>query len=354
MAEEIERNEVLTVEYTQPKFWHRIMANFVDFALFLFLFIGLFIGTRSIVQATPSYKAMEQKENNIQIQSGLYVYFPARERNYDIIYYLDSTVNVYGSEWEGVGSDGGEPSGKIGRSIKAINTFIEYCSDESHASANAYQTLVEHYDSFRLEEKYNNVSYFVKDVSDKVVPNPTLADVAENRKLYYENIYKPMIEKYCIPFLEANVTEYAKLLRNDFNLLVFLEIPVSYILSVFHVYFIPPLFFKRGRKTLGKALYHIGLVDSRILSPTLGRFTVRFLILLFLEYVLSLASFGIPFIISFSMMVFSKRKQGFPDYMLKLQEVDTSKANIYMDYVEAQLKNEMHGPAIDFKMEKPL
>ena len=54
------------------------------------------------------------------------------------------------------------------------------------------------------------------------------------------------------------------------------------------------------------------------------------------------------------MMVFSKNRQGFPDYMLRLREIDTSKANIYMDYVEATLKNELHGQAIDFKMEKPL
>lgn len=350
--EELEKNEVMTVEYSQPKFWHRIMANFVDFGLFVFSFIGFFFGARTIVQVTPDYKAMEQRENQIQVDSGLYVYFDSRGRNYDIIYYLDATVQVYGSEWDGVGEGGSAPSGKIGRTVKAINTFITYC--ETNASPATYQELVNYYDSFRLEKTYNNINYFIKDSDDKVVPNPTLADVAENRKLYYSEVYKPFIEKYAIPFLEANVKEYAALLRTDFNLLVFLEIPVSYALAIFHVYFIPPLFFKRGRKTLGKALYHIGLVDSRILSPTLKRFTVRFLILLFLEYMLSLVSFGIPFIISFSMMVFSKRKQGFPDYMLKLQEVDTSKANIYMDYVEAQLKNEMHGPAIDFQMKKPL
>ena len=54
------------------------------------------------------------------------------------------------------------------------------------------------------------------------------------------------------------------------------------------------------------------------------------------------------------MMVFSKNKQSFPDYMMKLYVVDTSKANIYMDYVEAQLKNELHGEAVDFQMERPL
>ena len=53
---EHENNEVLRVEYTKPKFWHRCMANFVDFFIMLLTFLGLFIGTRAIVQATPSYK----------------------------------------------------------------------------------------------------------------------------------------------------------------------------------------------------------------------------------------------------------------------------------------------------------
>ena len=143
-------------------------------------------------------------------------------------------------------------------------------------------------------------------------------------------------------------------LLTKFNYLVFIELPISYTLAAFLVYFVPPLFFRRGRKTLGKALYHIGLIDTRVLSPSLGRFTIRFLIFFFGELVLSLFSFGIPYIISFSIMAFSKDKQGFPDYMLHLYEIDTSQANIYMDYVEAQLKNELHGDAIDFKMEKPL
>ena len=54
------------------------------------------------------------------------------------------------------------------------------------------------------------------------------------------------------------------------------------------------------------------------------------------------------------MMAFSKNRQGFPDYILKLQEIDTSKNNIYMNYTDAQLKNGVHGKAIDFEMIKPL
>ena len=61
------------------------------------------------------------------------------------------------------------------------------------------------------------------------------------------------------------------------------------------------------------------------------------------------ASFGLPYIVSFSIMVFSKKKQGFPDYMLGLQEIDTSKSKIYNSMEEIQLDQiTPHRKPVDF------
>ena len=352
---EVERNEIVSVNYTQPKFWHRVMANFVDFFIFIVLFIVLFIGARSIVNNFPTYKANEQKINDIQLASGLYVKNLGEDkRNVDIVYFLDTYIAVYGNEFDGVSAEGGEPEGKIGKIVKAINQMIDYCSDESVTSKERYEELVSYYDDMRLDTVTSDgIHYFIKD-GDKIIPNETLAGSADKRSLYYKNVYVPVVEKRFLPFLTSNVTQYRNAYRVEFNFLIFLELPASYILGAILTYYVPPLFFKRGRKTLGKALYHIGLVDDRVLSPTIWRFSARFLILLFAELILSLFTLGIPYIISFSLMAFSKNRQGFPDYMLHLYEIDTSKANIYMDYVEAELKNELHGEAIDFRMKKPL
>ena len=352
---EIQNNEVVSINYTQPKFWHRVMANFIDFFLFILFFFVFFVSTRSIVLLTPPYKQAEQTITEVRLDSGLYVKDVADNDNLvDIIYHINKYCQVYGNEFNGKGEDGGEPTGKNGKAVHAINKFIEYCSNPDVSSHERYLELVDYYDSMRLEAKTSDgIHFFIKD-GDNIVPNETLAGNAEKRKLFYEEVYTPIIEKRCLPFLTSNVTKYREAYRLEFNFLMFMELPISYILSAILVYFIPALFFKRGRMTLGKAIYRIGLIDSRILSPSLGRFTLRFLIFLFGELVLSLFSLGIPYIISFSMMAFSKDKQGFPDYMLHLYEVDTSKSNIYMDYVEAELKNELHGEAIDFRMEKPL
>ena len=355
MSEEIERNEVVNINYSQPKFWHRVMANFIDFFLLLVFFFSFFISARSIALLTPKYKEAEQTISDTQLNSGLYVKdLSDNDKIVDVIYYIDKTTNLYGSEFNGEGEGGTAPLGKNGKAINAINKFINYCSNPDVTPTERYEELVIYYDEIRLDTLTSDgVHYYVKD-GDNIIVNETLASDAEKRKLYYENIYSPFIEKKCIPFLTSNVTAYREAYRVEYNFLVFLELPVAYALAGILVYFVPPLFFKRGRKTIGKAIYHIGLIDSRILSPSFGRFTARFAIFFFGELVLSMFSFGIPYIISFSMMAFSKDKQGFPDYMLHLYEVDTSKSNIYMDYVEAQLKNELHGEAIDFQMEKPL
>ena len=353
--QEIGTNEVVNINYSQPKFWHRVMANFIDFFLMIVFFLSFFIATRSIVLSTPKYQQAEQTIVDVQLSSGLYVRDVADDgKIVDIVYYIDKYTSLYGGEFDGVGYDGGAPAGKNGKAVYAINKFINYCSNPSVTSHERYNELIEYYDSIRLETVTSDgVHYYFKD-GDNIVINDTLASDAEKRKLYYTNIFSPVIEKKFLPFLTSNITAYREAYRTEFNFLVFLEIPIAYSLAGILVYFVPPLFFKRGRKTIGKAIYHIGLIDSRVLSPTLGRFSARFAIFFFGELILSLFSFVIPYIISFSIMAFSKDKQGFPDYMLHLYEIDTSKANIYMDYVEAELKNELHGEAIDFRMEKPL
>ena len=356
VKEQTKEEEPLTIEYTRPRFLHRVLANLIDIFIMAVLSFSLFLGIRAIIQNVPYYKGVQNRIFEMQIESGLY--WKAYDKDgkgkiVSIVKYIDEYKEVYGNEFEGknLDNENEEPYGKIGWAVRSINTFISY--SEQKASPERYEELKAYYDSYRLEARVDGLPLYVKD-GDNIVLNTEVSNDATKRKEYYDKIYSPFLEDRCIPFLASNITEYRKLNRIDFNFLVFLEIPLAYSLAAFLTFFVPPLFFRRGRQTLGKALYHIGLIDSRILSPTFPRFLARFAIFFFGELVLSVFSFGIPYIISFSLMVFSKNKQGFPDYMLKLIEIDTSKANIYLNYVEAQLKNELHGEAVDFKMKEPL
>ena len=359
VKETTNEDDSLHIEYTRPKLLHRILANLIDIFIMAVLTFSLFLGVRGIVQATPYYKGVQSRISDIQLNCGLYrVAYDKDAKAYTltITKYIDEYRKdaPWHNEFDGVNLDdpSEEPRGKIGLATRAINTFISFC--ETNSSAERYQELVAYYDSYRLDARLDGKPLYVRDENNNIVLNNEVSSDAKNRSAYYELIYSPFIDDRCFPFLASNVPEYRKLTRIDFNFLVFLEIPVAYGLAGFLTFFVPPLFFRRGRQTLGKALYRIGLIDSRILSPTFPRFLARFAIFFFGELVLSLFTFGIPYIISTSLMIFSKNKQGFPDYMLGLIEVDTSKANIYLNYIEAQLKNELHGEAVDFKMKKPL
>ena len=157
----------------------------------------------------------------------------------------------------------------------------------------------------------------------------------------------------CGGYLTTLFPEYYSATKLTSNLLFFLEIPVAFALSAILTYLVPPLIFRRGRKTIGKLIYRVGLVDSQCLSPSLPRFLARFGIFFVLELALSFVTFGIPFIISFTMMAFSKRKQGFPDYMLGLTEISTVKHDIYFNKYEASiLQIQERKSGISFHMKK--
>ena len=123
---------------------------------------------------------------------------------------------------------------------------------------------------------------------------------------------------------------------NKLTISVFaIEMPISYALAGFIVYFIPTLIFKRGRKTIGKLVYKIGVVDKRFLNISWKKNLARFAIFYFAIYLLSMVTLAIPVIITFTMKVFTKNKQSFTDYMLGLMEVDTQNKKIYNSYEEA-------------------
>ena len=92
-------------------------------------------------------------------------------------------------------------------------------------------------------------------------------------------------------------------------------------------------------------------MDSRYLSLTFPRFLARFAIFYFGVLVLSFFTFGVPMIISFTMMAFTKKKQGFADFMLNCVEVDNNLENIYFNKYEVTImKSEERKKAIDFRI----
>ena len=305
----------ISITYKRPKFYRRIFANLIDILLFALTFFGLFLGCRGIVISSEQYQSNQTQLIQIKKDSGIFINDKDGSLR-DIITVLNQ-------------NDSYSSSKKKIEARYGIDKFLSYT--DTVCDAETAVEIRKSYDEFRLEQVVDNKPCFVL-VDDQIKETGDADDLH-----YYKNVYAEYIDKYCQGYLIKSVPHYYDLTKYLSTVLILGEITPSYLLAGIIIYLIPPIFFRRGKMTIGKALYHIGLLNNKILNPSFKTYFFRFLIFYFGELILSLFTFGLPYIISFSMMVFSKKKQGFPDYMLDLQEVDTSKDKIFNTIEEVKL-----------------
>lgn len=350
----VEKAEVLNVEYERPKFVHRVLANFIDVLVFIFLLISTFIIARLSVTSTSMYKNNYYAIQKANLESGLYV--NATQGDDIIEYKSGDEVKLVTSYM--LSKNNLTYKDICNRSEKIISKFFIYL--ENVSSAEISKQASDLYDERRLAltgDVEGHEHYFEKDENGKVYRPTDSNDMPYYPyKSYFNKMYRPFIDDTLIDDYFAKYTPgYKGHLKNEAYYLLLLEMPISFVSATFLTYFIPPLFFRRGRKTLGKALYHIGLVDSRVLNVKFPRFLARFTIFFFAEMVLSIFTFGIPFFFSFTMMLTTKNKQGFPDYLLGINEIDTSKRKIYYDKYEILAdRAKQNKKAVDFRLPKSL
>ena len=318
------------IKYQKAKFSRRLFANLIDFLIFGFVGVLLFLGIRTIYQSTPAYLEKQDQLTAMRIESGLYV--EENERVQSVVSWIDDKI-----EWSAATK---EETAK-----EVIEDFIVYASEK--AGSGVAKEIQSDFDDYRLEKIFGGKPYFIK-INGEIIPNQ---DCSASHAQYLENIYSPYIQERCEGFLSTRFVKYVDITLYIARILVFVEIPIAYCASGILTYYLPTLIFRKGRKTFGKALYRIGTVDSRILNPTWKRSLARFAICYFGVLVLSLFTFAIPAIISTTMLGFSKKKQGFADYLLDLQEIDTTNTTIFDTYEEAEVSLlDNHASPVDFEM----
>jgi len=326
----------IEISYQKPYFHRRVFANLIDIILFVFVFFGLFLGLRYAVTSSSAYQEKETSLLRMMGDSGLYVVND--DKATDIVSYLRDEDNNFS------GSD------KKKRAVQTIDGFIDYLG--VIAGEEAAKTVQTSYDAYRLDEglTYEEVMYFV--LEDGIIVENSLCEA--NDETYFTEAYSPYIDDCLQGYLVTLTPGYSDIVGYESTMLIFAELLPSYLIAGILIYLVPPLCNPRGHMTLGKMLYKIGLADKRLLSLSFGRFLARFSIFFFAELLLSVVTFGIPYLISFSVMAFSKDKQGFPDYMLGIYEVDLSHAKLYKSYEEIKLEGATDAKApIDFHMIKP-
>ncbi|MCI2067964.1 MAG: RDD family protein [Bacilli bacterium] len=329
----MEEEGSIKVEYQRARFHRRVFAQLMDFLLFALVFIALFIGVRQIAYSTPGYQTTEQRLKKTKLDSGLFI-------EKDGIITLVTTYYSNNKDLAG--------STLKNYYTSAIDTFLSYMSLTSPEASSDSKKV---FDNYRLSTSltYKDISYFVKDTNGDIKENP-LCTASE--KEYAEKAYAPFIDNQAQSLLIEFAPFYQRDTKYFSDLVFFIEVPIAFILGAILIYYIPPLFFKRGRKTLGKLAFHIARLGPDGYSLKLGRFTGEAALFIFAVFFLSLFTYGAPVLISLTLMAFSKKKQDFPDFMLNIQEVSDESNKIFFSPEEIIEEgfSDVKKP-VDFKME---
>lgn len=317
------------IEYYRPKFTRKLAASFMDAFIFSLLSLLFVVISKAIGDVTPTYKQNSSELDTIKLDSGLFLEDnDGLVRDIVTIYNLDTETNSSVVEKEVVNS---------------INNFFTYV--DNNLSQELYESMIKEFDELRLDQKLiysyegNTYKLFIQK-DGKVVKNNEVVVPSKS----YISFYKNYIDNYALGYFHSKIDRVVTL-EKYFSYVMAIEVIVGVLVGSIINYYVFPLIFRRNRYTLGRLTYKIGLVNKDVLHVSFGQFTLRFLIIFFLEIALSFVTFGIPIIFSFTMSLVTKKKQYFHDYLLGIEEVDLQDNQVYYskDEVNAPVsKDDIH------------
>lgn len=302
------------IELTKAKFSSRIFSFGADLVCMAVTSLLMVIGMQYLVSNSSGYREITNTLDTIQMQSHLY----ARDGGEVVI--VTKAYDAPEKEEE----------------YKELNAVFdqrlkEFYADPAFFDQTNPESGMHLYDIQRIPEGQTHTDLFVKDEHGVVVESLT----ASYKDLY--KFYANAINQDAVAHLMKN-DAYMNANRSVTYIFVFIELLIPIAVAVLIFEFIIPAFDKHGKRTLGKRIFKLGVVDSRGLSPKFGRFVCRFLLFAFAELALSVVSFLIPIIISFSMVAFGKGGQSFHDYVCATYVVDASQDFIHKDEKEYEDK----------------
>ena len=303
MAEN-ENNTVL--EYSKARIYQRVFSFFID--LFLAVLLGMIINSLCglVTSVVPKYQEVLQERIVLQDQSGLF------DENQKLW-----TLSLEGSDMT------------IQEKKELLSTRLDefYHNDVFFEDDTFYQSYQKRKSEAVNEKgellfKLISGSYVEKDFSDDV----------------YYLFYQKEFENYASAALSHNVrfADLSNLIVRISVIEIVLSMSVGFALS----FVIMPLILKRGRKTIGMYLFKISLVGGDALNVRGKILLFRNVLLLLIGYWLTIFTFGIPWLVSLTMMTFSKTGQDFFDYMSGTYVVSTKDKDIYLDYAEYLARTE--------------
>ncbi len=327
----MESNKI-EVSYYRPTLTRRLFSRIVDGFLVCLLSLICFVSINSIYSSIPKYNEVRNNLDEIRLNSSLYT-----KKTDDTI--INVSTFIYQDKKM---SD----SKKEEYLLLHLDNFFNYLKNYNEKS---YLKAKNSYDEFRLKDslKYNNCPLFIKDDQNNIIKNTAYSIPISS---YIESCYTVFIDTYGNGFLSSEIKEYYEGTRYIQVLTFYINIPVSVFISSLIVFFIPPFIFKKGRKTIGMLIYNIGFVNSSLYNLTIKQYLLKFVTFYFLEFILSIFTFGIPLFISLTMMLVTKKKQNFNEYILNIQEVSTKDSSIYNDKTEIIVETNDSSNNVDFHL----
>ncbi len=334
----INQSEDIHVRYASPKLYRRVFALFLDYIIFALLWIALFLGIRAIVNMSSAYKNAESNINKTRLECGLYVS------------YNNETVTL-GTYYKGMAGEYTNKQVYEGY-VNGLNNFYKYLND--NISPEASKSAQEDFYT-KIKSKnyvYSSVNYFIFDETNKTVTKNPDCQAPYSK---YSEVYLDYIDNVAYGLLSQFNSNYLNSTRILSNFLLFLEVPLATFLSGVVTFYIPGLIFRRGRQTIGMLVYKMGRTNSSLLHLSFARFTARSAIYIIFIQLLSIFTFGLPLIISFSMMAFSKNRQNFVDYMLGIYDVELYNTKVYYTKEEILIEElEKKNKHVEFQAESRL
>lgn len=302
----------MEVTFEKAKFTHRVFAFMVDLFLMIVTALLLVLASRQLVGLTPFYSSAVNKIKDVQIASHLYV----KDEKGDTVLLCE----FYSPESE---EDCEEYNVELDKALKEFYKDTYFFTEDS---SNLY-----------LEQRMKTGYFIYTDDSH--------TDAAPKSDVLASTIYKTytsLMKTEAVTYISKNV-DYVSASKTINLSFIFLILLVPIVISVTIYEYIIPLCLKRGRKTLGKLAFKLGVVDEKGLSPSFWRFTARFALFLFVEILLSVVAFMIPFLVSMTMFYFSKKAQSFHDYVTATYVISTDGARVFMnenEYLETKKEAE--------------
>lgn len=313
-----EKKGPLELTYRVVSRWKRFFAFLLDACLVIIVGLALASASTNVAYNLPVYQENVETMMEIEIESGLYL----RDGN-------GGTVDIVEE------ADLSETSTEA--DYRAANSSFDSALTEFFASPyffpdgngnSIYEGLKAGENCLKVEIDGKSTPYFTENAEGALVP-------AFDEKTMY-SFYVETIDGTAIPLI-ATLGPYIDASRAVFLSMV-IAIGIAVLLSLMLVFLVPPLFFKRGRQTLGLKAFRLAVLTPEAVPPSIKRTLSRGAILVFVELGLSFFSFGVPFLLTATMFMLRKDRSSFHDYVTGTYVVDASEMPVFLSVEDYKKK----------------